>query len=196
MARQSIEDIRKIELIDAALAVIAEEGHDAATTQKIAARAGISAGIVHHYFGDKASLLQASMRAIRKPVARAYVENLAAQGLTTTAGRPALEACLEAHLSPAILTVRRAAAWLQFTARVAYVPDYARVHALVRNRQIAALTRAVRPLVPHQGDAVRMGIRLAVALDGYWMECATREGGLTAKEARLAIGALLSDSVW
>ncbi len=92
--------------------------------------------------------------------------------------------------------MRRAAAWLQFTARVAYVPDYARVHALVRNRQIAALTRAVRPLVPHQGDAVRMGIRLAVALDGYWMECATREGGLTAKEARLAIDALLSDSVW
>ncbi len=67
---------------------------------------------------------------------------------------------------------------------------------MVRNRQVAALTRAVRPLVPQPADAARMGVRLAVALDGYWMECATREGGLTAKEARLAIDALLSDSVW
>ncbi|MDF1749475.1 MAG: TetR family transcriptional regulator [Alphaproteobacteria bacterium] len=196
MARQSIEDIRKAELIEAALAVVAEEGHDAATTQKIAARAGISAGIVHHYFGDKATLLQATMRAIRKPVALAYAENLAARGLTEPVGRAALEACLEAHLSPSILTVRRAAAWLQFAARVAYVPDYARVHSLVRYRQVAALTRAVRPLVPQQSEAAQQGMRLAVALDGYWMECATREGGLRSGEARMAIDALLSDSIW
>ena len=126
----------------------------------------------------------------------AFQMRLAAADIRDGVGRGALAACLEAHLDPEILTVRRAAAWLQFTARVAYVEDYARIHRVVRARQLAALQRAVRPLVRDSGTAIAMALRLATALDGYWMECATREGGLLPGEARRAMDAILSDSVW
>jgi AcrR family transcriptional regulator len=195
VARRSIEEIRRQELVEACLAVVAEEGHDAATTQRIAARAETSAGIVHHYFGDKASLLQAAMRAVRAPVAEAYRDRLTAGGIADGSGRAALSACIDAHLDPSILTVRRAAAWLQFTSRVAYVPDYARIHAAIRCRQIAALRRSLRSITADPGAAPAVALRLAIAIDGFWAECATREGGLMPGEARATIDAILSDSV-
>lgn len=195
VARRSIEEIRRQELIEACLAVVAEEGHDAATTQRIAARAETSAGIVHHYFGDKASLLHAAMRAVRMPVVTAYRDRLESAGIADGSGRAALSACIDAHLDPAILTVRRAACWLQFTSRVAYEPEYARIHAAVRCRQVAALRRSLRAMTADPGAAPMLALRLAVIIDGYWMECATREGGLRPGEARSAIDAILSDSV-
>lgn len=192
MARRSIEDLRRAELVEACLAVVAEEGHDAATTQRIAKRAEISPGIVHHYFGDKARLLQATMRQVRRPVAEAYRARVQSCG---EVGAEALNACLDAHLDPQILTVPRAAAWVQFTARVAYDAEYARIHAAIRCRQVAALRRALGPLTLDRADAARVALRLAGALDGFWWECATREGGLAPGEARGVIDAILADSV-
>lgn len=193
MARQSIEALRREELIVAALDVVAIEGHDAATTQRIGRAAEISPGVVHHYFGDKHRLMLAAMRAVRKPVAAAYRARLTEEN---GEDRTALDAVLDAHLDPAILTVRRAAAWLQFTARVAYEPDYARIHAAVRCRQVAALRRALIPIAREADAAPALAVRAATALDGYWFEAATREGGLAPGEARGAMDALLADSIW
>ena len=192
MARRSIEDIRKAELIVAALDVVAEDGHDAATVQRIAARAETSPGIVHHYFGDKHRLMLAAMRAVRKPVAEAY---RTATLDTGESGRAALDACIDAHLNASVLTVRRAAVWLQFTARVAYEPDYARIHAAVRCRQVAALRRALGPLTANVQTCHLTALRIAVALDGYWTETATREGGLYPGEAEAAVASLLRESL-
>jgi AcrR family transcriptional regulator len=196
MPRRAIKDIRGEELVEAAVATVAEEGHDAATTRAIGLRAGVSPGIVHHYFGDKHSLLLAAMRAVRRPVAAAYRARLAAAENSNGTGREALEACFEAHLDPEILTVRRAVAWLQFTSRVAHLPDYARIRAAVRGRQVAALRRALSSIAPTAGDAAVLAKRLALQLDGLWLEAATREGGLAPGEGRALLDATLSDSIW
>lgn len=187
MARLSIETLRRAELVRAALDVVAEEGHDSATVQRIARRAESSPGIVHHYFADKHALLCAAMREIRKPVVERYHEIL-------DSGGDALTAALDAHLGPDILTVRRAASWLQFHARVAYNPEYARIQAAIRCRQVAALRRGLLPChrpTPSERDAAqRLADGLAVAIDGYWVECATREGGLPEGMALSALHAL------
>jgi AcrR family transcriptional regulator len=44
-------------LLDAATAVFAERGYDAATTREIAARACCAEGLIHRYFGGKRGLL-------------------------------------------------------------------------------------------------------------------------------------------
>ncbi|MEX2238768.1 MAG: TetR/AcrR family transcriptional regulator [Dehalococcoidia bacterium] len=48
---------RQRALIDAATAVFAEKGYDAATTREIADRAGCSEGLIHRYFNGKRGLL-------------------------------------------------------------------------------------------------------------------------------------------
>jgi AcrR family transcriptional regulator len=52
---------RQRSLIEAANAVFAEHGYDAATTREVAARAGCSEGLIHRYFGGKRGLLLAVM---------------------------------------------------------------------------------------------------------------------------------------
>jgi AcrR family transcriptional regulator len=52
---------RQRSLIEAANAVFAEHGYDAATTREVAERAGCSEGLIHRYFGGKRGLLRAVM---------------------------------------------------------------------------------------------------------------------------------------
>jgi AcrR family transcriptional regulator len=52
---------RQRSLIEAANAVFAEHGYDAATTRAVAERAGCSEGLIHRYFGGKRGLLVAVM---------------------------------------------------------------------------------------------------------------------------------------
>jgi len=57
------KDRRQRSLIEAATAVFAEHGYDAATTRAVAERAGCSEGLIHRYFGGKRGLLLAVMEA-------------------------------------------------------------------------------------------------------------------------------------
>jgi AcrR family transcriptional regulator len=52
---------RQRSLMEAATAVFAEHGYDAATTREVAERAGCSEGLIHRYFGGKRGLLLAVM---------------------------------------------------------------------------------------------------------------------------------------
>jgi AcrR family transcriptional regulator len=200
MGRRSLEIIRREDLITAAMDVVAIEGHDAATMQRIGKAAEISPGIVHHYFGDKHQLMLATMRAVRRPVATTYRARLAAPetdaALDLRESHTELAAILNAHLDPAILTIKRAAAWVQFTSRVAYIPEYAGIHRAVRYCQVAALRRALFPIARNRQTVPALAVRVATALDGCWWECATRPGGMTPGEARAFIDALLEDSIW
>ncbi len=58
MARMSAAE-RRAHVVDAAIAVVAEEGLTAASTRRIAERAGVHQGIVHYVFTDKDDLLKA-----------------------------------------------------------------------------------------------------------------------------------------
>jgi AcrR family transcriptional regulator len=57
------KDGRQVCLIEAATAVFAEKGYDAATTREVAERAGVSEGLIHRYFGGKHGLLIAILDA-------------------------------------------------------------------------------------------------------------------------------------
>ena len=57
-----IRDIRRRELLEAALEIVKREGLQATTLGRIAEQAGASKGIVHHYFKDKNQLIEQTMR--------------------------------------------------------------------------------------------------------------------------------------
>jgi TetR/AcrR family transcriptional repressor of bet genes len=57
-----IRDIRRKELLKAALEVMTRDGLQATTIDKIAKEAGASKGLVHHYFRDKDELTEMTIR--------------------------------------------------------------------------------------------------------------------------------------
>jgi AcrR family transcriptional regulator len=62
-------DKRPDELLDAALALFAENGYSETRIEDVAARAGVSKGAVYHYFPSKRALLQGLIRRAVVPVA-------------------------------------------------------------------------------------------------------------------------------
>ena len=59
--RASVEELRRQELIEAAIATISVRGFDRTTIRDIAAAAGASNGSVHYYFDTKEALLRAAV---------------------------------------------------------------------------------------------------------------------------------------
>jgi AcrR family transcriptional regulator len=91
-ATRKTKEVRREEILDAALAVFAADGFEGASTDEIAAKAGISQPYVFRLFGTKKELFKAV-------VARCFRETLgefqrAAEGLR---GREALEAMGNAY---------------------------------------------------------------------------------------------------
>jgi TetR/AcrR family transcriptional regulator, regulator of cefoperazone and chloramphenicol sensitivity len=63
---------RQQALVDAASAVFAEQGFDAATTREIAERAACAEGLIHRYFGGKQGLLLAVLERKVKDLTAEY----------------------------------------------------------------------------------------------------------------------------
>ena len=57
-----MEPLRRRQLIEATISVVAEVGLQATTISLISKKAGLSSGIISHYFGGKQGLIEATVR--------------------------------------------------------------------------------------------------------------------------------------
>ena len=78
MPKLGMEEIRRRQLIEATIASIHEVGLAESSLSRISARAGVSTGIVHHYFEDKAELLESTLRQLGTSLRQAVARRLSA----------------------------------------------------------------------------------------------------------------------
>src|SRR5215831_17923352 len=95
MARASLRDIRKQEIIDAAIDVIGEVGLSDLTLNMIGKRAGLSAPLMVHYFEDKSLIIEACMRRLSAVLSRELLRRIRPE--TSPADR--LDALIDACFS-------------------------------------------------------------------------------------------------
>ena len=188
MGRIRLDDIRKQELIDAAIRAVASHGLEKATVAVIGREADISPGIVHHYFGDKTTLLESAMRAIRAPFSGLYAENIAKQPENPAIRLPAL---IDTCFDPAVFSPVTASAWTAFVAVSPHVPAFGRVRSLQRRRMVSTASHALRGRVE---DRYRLWYADAVttAIDGVWFNAATVEGAADSDRARTYLEMVLA----
>jgi AcrR family transcriptional regulator len=85
---RSVEE-RREQLVDAALAVMTDDGLPAVTTRAVTARAGLPHGAFHYCFGSKADLFRAVLeRELRRSMAAAFAVEIDSPAVTAkiTAG--------------------------------------------------------------------------------------------------------------
>ncbi|MFE1934094.1 TetR/AcrR family transcriptional regulator [Streptomyces sp. NPDC056669] len=70
------EDERREQIVRAAIDVVAEEGFAAASVTRIAKRAGISKGLVFHYFADKGDVMEQALKATAVTIREAVAADL------------------------------------------------------------------------------------------------------------------------
>jgi TetR/AcrR family transcriptional repressor of bet genes len=94
--------IRRKQLVGAAISAIHQYGFANATVARIAKRAGVSSGIVHHYFADKDELLFATMRSLLAELRRDTV----ARQRSARTPRERVNAVIDASLPmPSLMSV-------------------------------------------------------------------------------------------
>ena len=114
MPKVGMQPIRRRQLIDATLEAINEVGMHDATIAQIARRAGVSTGIISHYFKDKNGLLEATMRDITGQLRDAVLSRLRA--LPDGSAEQRLQAIVGGNFDETQTSGAAMKAWLAFWA--------------------------------------------------------------------------------
>jgi AcrR family transcriptional regulator len=74
--RSAVEAVRRGQIVEAAIAVVAEEGYSRASMARIAQRAGLSKGLLSYHFRNKEHLLEQALRTTFAAITTAIVDEL------------------------------------------------------------------------------------------------------------------------
>src|SRR5258708_33054063 len=162
-----IEDTRRRQLVEVTIDSLAELGYVSTTLAQIAARAGVSPGLVAHYFGDKDGLLDAAFRAL----ARRVGDHVRARLRQVSTPRGRIQAVIDANLAPAEFEQRTGTAWLAFWGQVLQVEALKRVQSVYQRRTLSNLRGSLAKLVPPE-EAQPLASMIAAMIDGVWLRAA------------------------
>lgn len=164
------EENRREALIAATQALVAEGGPQAATVRAIAARAGVTPGLIRHYFGSKDELTRAAYTAL--------VDGMTDKGADALAGVGAdpgerLAAFVAASLRPPVVDARAVGLWAGYLHQVqqdaALLAQHERSYLRYRDQLqalIADLDRADVTTAQLRQEAIACN----AVLDGLWLE--------------------------
>ncbi len=178
MPKLGMEEIRRRQLIEATIASIHEVGFAESSLSRISARAGVSTGIVHHYFEDKAELLESTLRALGTNLRLCVVRKLSAA--RTPVER--LLAVIDGNIGTEQFTPEGVSAWLAFWAQVPTSPRLARIQNVIISRLRDNLVHALKSM--GRKDAVEIARVTEALIDGLWLRAALAEDGPDSARAR------------
>jgi betaine-aldehyde dehydrogenase len=164
VSRRDSEDIRRKQLIDTTILVMAQVGFNATTLGLIARQAGVSTGLVAHYFGDKDGLLEATLRSLASRLSHAAAARMRAAATP----RARLQAVIDANLAPEEMDAQTGAVWLAFWGQAIHSDRLKRVQRIYQLRVLSNLRHALRLLAP-EAEAERLAIIIAAIIDGLWL---------------------------
>ncbi len=168
--RDEGEEARRSQLIEVTIDSLAEVGYVGTTLAEIARRAGVSPGLVAHYFGDKDGLLSAAFRALARPLAARVRARLALAH--TPRGR--VQAVIDVNLAPEEFDQRTGTAWLAFWGQVLHVEGLKRVQTAYQRRMLSNLRSDLRSMIPGD-EAHSLASMIAAMIDGVWLRAALSE---------------------
>lgn len=153
----------------AALDLIAEGGPTAATVRAIADRAGVTPGLIRHYFSSKEHLTQEAYRFMMQQM---QADNAAVLDAAPADPSARLAAFVAAALRP-VMTPRQLGLWAGFIHQVQHDPDMAVIHAETYLGYRDLLESLIAALGPNDPTRLRS---LAIACNGVIDE--RRTGGV------------------
>ena len=186
-------DARRASLIAACARVLAREGAAGTSVRAIALEAGVSPGLIGHYFGSVDALIAASYAHVEAQVQAAIDAAVAAAGPDP---RARLEAYVTASLLSPIADSALLATWIAFWSLVPANPAIARQH----DEQYAGFRQRLEQLLAQCGTSTAAlrpaAIAITALVDGLWLELClspqTFAEGEAAEIARQALAALIS----
>lgn len=189
MPRTKIKDIRRNEIIEAAIEEIGRSGSTDITVAKIADIAGVSSGLAHHYFGSKEQILLSAMRRILS----IFGADVRARLERADGHEQRLEAIIKACFSSENFRPGITSAWLSFYVQAQFSPDTGRLLNVYFHRLSSNLRSNLRPLIGDRADEVAYG--LGALIDGLYIRLSAKQERLTPEDATTIVLRFLRQSL-
>lgn len=165
MPKVGMEPIRRQQLIKATMMSIDELGLAGTTIARIAQRAGVSAGIISHYFGGKDGLLEATMRHVLRELSEVTAQRRKAAGSRCI---DQIRAIIEGNFDRTQIDTAVMKTWLEFWSSSLHRPELQRLQRVNERRLYSNLAFQFRRQLAHD-QALNAARGLAAMIDGLWL---------------------------
>jgi AcrR family transcriptional regulator len=188
------EDARRAALISAAIDLISDGGPATATVRAIAEKAGVTPGLIRHYFATKEALMRAAYADVMEGMAQASLAVVA-----TAPDRPEarLAVFVAASLRPPVVDSRAMGLWAGFLHQMRQDDDMRAAHEAGYLHYRDLLQGLIADL-PRKADAAQLradAIACNAVIDGLWLEGSALPHAFAAGELERiglhAVGAIL-----
>ena len=190
MPKVGMEKIRKAQLIDATLEAIEKYGFHGTTVSVISKKANVSTGIISHYFGDKAGLIDATMRYLLEQLKQELLNHLP----DNHNHHARLHAIIDANFASVQRSKKAAVTWLVFWTQSMHSPELARLQKVNAKRLVSNLKYSLKHLI--KPEKVEWSAQLIAAqIDGYWLRNALSQTDGNASDHAVETCKTLIDNV-
>ncbi len=180
MARPTVDQIRRKELIQATMIAIHRAGLAEPTVAAICKYAGLSSvSIVNHYFKSKQDLLECTMHEL----AGDFLGEAALRASSAQTPMARVLAVIDANFAPSQCTPEAVSAWLWFWSRTPSSPVFAKIEHATHRHIITELKRGLTDLLP-ASEVKDAAEGLMALMYGMWLRFALDPEILDVEAAR------------
>ncbi len=183
-------EVRRQQLIDAAIRCLGTGGISAFTIDRICRAAGVSRGLINHYFASKDDLLIA---VYKSSLYETVTGHIAQTGGVDDSSAPAsaarLTALVEANFAPDYFAKANFLVWLSLWSEVATNPKLKTAHSALYDSYRKALAREIQAVAAYRERAVNannLARNFIAMVDGLWLEWSLDSGVLSPADAKEA----------
>jgi TetR/AcrR family transcriptional regulator, transcriptional repressor of bet genes len=170
--RRETVDKRRQALIAATLSLVSEGGARVATVRAIAERAGVTAGLIRHYFQSKENLIGQAFRQLMTGMSE---DSAAVLTYAPKDPHARLAAFVAASLRPPVVDADAVVTWASFIQETRRDPAMLDIHHqtyLGFRDQLRDLIAAL-PVARSEEELRQLAIACNAVIDGLWMEGST-----------------------
>ncbi|MEC8226755.1 MAG: transcriptional regulator BetI [Pseudomonadota bacterium] len=164
MPKVGMEPVRRQQLIDATIESVAELGLQGTTINSISKKAGLSSGIISHYFGGKQGLIEATVRYLLTSLKQALMNQVTPQ----SSPEQRLMFIVEANFSRIQQQSNNTKTWLSFWAHSMHDAQLHRLQNVNSKRLFSNLLSSFKQLMS-DSDANLAAELSAAMIDGLWL---------------------------
>ncbi|RWX55814.1 transcriptional regulator BetI [Photobacterium chitinilyticum] len=184
MPKVGMPEIRKPQLVEATMAVIDEVGLSGASVILISRKAGVSPGIINHYFGGKHGLLEETMRSVLRQLSATSIEHLRTVDKDDVTAR--VKAIVAANFDGYQVESKVVKTWLAFWAQSMHDTSLHRLQRVNERRLLSHLRFELKKILPSE-QALFVAQGVAALIDGIWLRGALNPDGICPEKAQQII---------
>lgn len=168
MPRPPMKQLRKQQLIDATLVSVERHGLQHTTINTISGIAGMSSGIISHYFGGKQGLIEAALKYLINELKQSLLVRTSGKNLSPVSR---LTMIVEANFTELQRSKAVAKTWLSFWSQAMHDPGLARLQHINNQRLYSNLLFSFKQILPATA-AINAAKQTAAMIDGFWLRSA------------------------